>query len=171
MLATVAPSPVQALPVPMAMWEAQAGDHFVVDTKANMGYMVHENGDFVSFEVATGQRRTVHYIGRTYNAATPAQEWTAESLETKGDHVTFGPTGKFFRLFDDSDGTRTAYGIHTYKYEDYMFDGARYGSMGCIIVRQTDLPLIEKTFDVNDNKLSVTTVYGFDALIAQAKQL
>lgn len=167
-LGTVAPSSVQVLPVPLTMWEAQAGDRFVVDTKANMGYLIHENGEFTSFEVATGQRRVVRYIGRTYNAATPNKEWTAKTMEIKGDRYTFGPTGTFFRLFDDEDDERTAYGIHTFKYEDTMFEGPRYGSMGCIIIPESLLSLITKTFEVNDNQLRVTTMYGFDRLVAQA---
>lgn len=148
------------------MWQPQAGDHLVVDTETNMGYLIHPDGEFTSFEVATGQKRYVRYIGRSYNAKTPDREWTAESLEVKGDRTTFGPSGKFFRLYDE--GEKTAYGIHTYKYEEGMFEGVRYRSMGCIIIREAMLPIIEKTFALNDNKLNVKTVYGFDSLIAQA---
>lgn len=169
MLGTMAPSSVPVLPTPLSLWEPQAGDRFVVDTRSNMGYLVHEDGQFTSFEVATGQRRFVRYIGRSYNATTPTKNWTVKSLETKGDRVTFGESGKFFRLYDE--GEKTAYGIHTYRYEDNMFAlKERYGSMGCIIIRKEQLPLIEQTFEINGSVLDVTTTYGFDTLIASARE-
>lgn len=130
----------------------------MVDTQANMGYLIHPNGQYAQFPVATGQRRIVRYIGMTYNAATPTMKWVVESSEIKGDRITFGPTGRFLRLYDE--GEKTAYGIHEYAYEQRMFEGDRFGSMGCIVTKSFIMDLLERTFAVNEGKIKVETVYG-----------
>ena len=143
-------------------WERGKGDSLIVDTLNNFGYLVHENGQYLKFSLVTGQRKNVCYIGRCYFAATPNLEWKALSKEIKNDRVTFGPSGKFIRLFKN--GTEnTAYGIHEYKYEDRIFESpGRYGSMGCIVVRKPVLDIIEKTFDINEGGFEVITQYGID---------
>lgn len=131
----------------------------IVDTKENVGYLVRENGDYTSFPVLTGQRRVVHYIGRTYNAATPEKSWTVESVDVKGRSMTFGETGTFMRLYDD--GEKTAYGIHGHlTFQKMLDEGDRYRSMGCILVSEDVLKIILKTYEENGLRLDVATAYG-----------
>lgn len=148
-------------------WLPEAGDSFVVDTLNNIGYLVHENGGYTSFFVVTGQRRTVNYIGRTYFAATPERQWTVLSDERKGRSVTFGEDGTFLRLFYDDE--RTPYGIHSHLYANAMLErDVRYGSMGCVIVSEDILDIIEETFKTNGERLDVVTKYGFgDTLVTE----
>jgi len=103
---------------PTVEWQAQKGDSFLVDTTKNIGYLVHPKGGYTSFPVATGQKRVVRYIGRTYNATTPNRHWISVSQETKGDRITFGKDGTFFRLSYDGEGT--SYGIHSHAYVEKM---------------------------------------------------
>ena len=142
-------------------WTPMAGDTFEVNVETNMGRLVHENGESVEFEVVTGVRRVVSYIGLRYYAATPAQNWIVRSTEIKRDRWTFGKTGRFIRLFKvAADGTEesTSYGIHPFLNEDSMFKvPGRYGSMGCIILRESLEDLIEKTIETNGGSMSVRT--------------
>ncbi len=159
-------APPHAMPVPHAIamntWQYEQGDGLIVDTKNNTGYLFHEDGRYISFPVVTGQRRRVYYIGRSYFAATPNRQWNGKSLEIKGDRVTFGPSGKFLRLFSEQE--RTLYGIHTHRDEDIMFQEdepiTRYRSMGCIIVQKNIMDLIEITFHGNEERLNVITLDG-----------
>jgi hypothetical protein len=145
---------------PITEWHSAVGDSFLVDTQANIGYLIHQDGGFTSFPVATGQRRVVRYIGRTYNATTPNRHWISESKETKGDHITFGAEGTFLRLSYDGEGT--SYGIHTHAYAEAMLSHQmRYRSMGCIIVSTELLEIIVKTFVSNGETLDVLTIDGF----------
>ncbi len=140
----------------VAGWKPAAGDTFVVDVGTNMGYLVHDNGDRLAFPVATGRREYVHYIGRYYKADTPIRTWTAEQRQIKGDRRTFGVSGRFLRLFRGTEGS--PYGIHSYyKVKDWMQEDERYFSMGCIVVTEEMMDVIEKTFDVNDKNLTVIT--------------
>ncbi len=143
-----------------ASWQPMTEDFLVVDTEKNMGYLVHRDGGFTEFPVATGQRRVVRYIGRTYNAKTPNKVWTVLDKEVKSDRTTFGSQGLFLRLFD-ADG-QTPYGIHTHRSITAMLaEEERFRSMGCVLVSQTVLDVIEATFEGNKRKLEVTTVAGF----------
>lgn len=142
-------------------WTPMPGDMFEVNVETNMGRLVHENGESVEFEVVTGVRRVVSYIGLRYFAATPAQNWVVRSTEIKRDRWTFGKSGRFIRLYKvDSDGNEvsTSYGIHPFLNEDSMFKvPGRYGSMGCIILRESLEDLIQKTIKVNGGSMSVRT--------------
>lgn len=158
--------------IPVEEWVPELGDAFIADTKNNMGYLVHTDGRFTEFLVASGQRRTVRYIGRTYNAATPARRWVAMTKETKGDRTTFGKDGTFIRLFMADDTERTAYGIHAHRSIDVMLAEAdRFRSMGCILVSYDMLDLISETFELNNQTLPVVTVYGFGDDIANGPLL
>ncbi len=133
--------------VPLSSWMPWAGDRFIVNVKENVGYLVHFNGSYTSFPVATGQRRTVHYIGLTYFAATPERNWTVKALDVKGKSITFGPTGRFLRLFYDNN--RTSYGLHSHRDVAEMLqkqNSERYRSMGCILVDEEVLNILERTF-------------------------
>lgn len=156
--------PQEVPPTPLEEWQAQPGDDFVVDTKENMGYLMHQDGGYVAFPVVTGQRRRVWYIGRTYDAATPNRSWMALSKETKGDRITFGKLGTFFRLFKYGSAEETSYGIHAHTYGDAMLRRTdRYRSMGCIIVSDFVLSVIASTYARSGNVLPVTTVYGLNS--------
>lgn len=145
-------------------WQIEAGDKVLVDTLNNEGYIFHEDGRYMNFEVVTGQKRYVYYIGRSYYAATPNWNWSVNSMDIKGDRLTFGPSGRFLRLFKDGDD-RTAYGFHEYGQEEEIFTGmdTRFRSMGCIIVRVPIMDLLVNTFEQNGS-IDVITQNGIDDL-------
>lgn len=151
-------TPAQPLKIPIEDWTPETGDHLMVDTSSNNGYLLRaDNSLYTEFPVITGQKRTVHYIGRTYNAATPDWNWVMKSRHIKGDRITYGPTGRFLRLYKD--GTEyTSYGIHEHRSEERMFgEESRYQSMGCIIVQSSILDMIEQTYELNGEMLDVVT--------------
>ncbi|MBM3227408.1 hypothetical protein FJZ27_00895 [Candidatus Peribacteria bacterium] len=154
-----------ARPVHTALidWTPMQGDRLVVDTEENEGYLVRsDNASYTSFPVITGQRRVVRYIGRTYNATTPNQRWIVKSRHIKGDRTTFGPTGRFLRMYKDGE-TYTSYGIHEHKSEERMFGEAdRFQSMGCVIVQTEILDVIEETYELNGETLDVVTQSKID---------
>lgn len=145
-------------------WTPMKGDKFEVNVETNMGRLVHENGESVEFEVVTGVRRVVRYIGRRYFAATPAAEWVVRETVIKRDRWTFGKTGRFIRLYKlTGEGEKrveehTPYGIHPFLNQDSMFRvPGRYGSMGCIILRESMVDIIQQTIRVNGGEMSVRT--------------
>lgn len=147
-------APVRAVTV----WQPKIGDYLLVDTAENVGYLVHaESGEKLAFTLVTGQKRWVYYIGRYYFAATPEQEWEVKSLDTLGDRYTFGPEGRFLRLFKEGE-RRTSYGIHSHKQIEVMLAQAeRYKSMGCILVSEAMMDLLEETFLLNGQTLKVVS--------------
>ena len=159
--------PTETSETSLADWQPENGDSFVVDTKNNVGYLVHDNGGYTSFFVVTGLRSVVNYIGRTYFAATPERQWTVLSDERKGRSVTFGEDGTFLRLFHENE--RTPYGIHSHLSIKTMLErDDRYGSMGCILVSEDILDMIQETFNINGERLDVATKYGLgDALVTE----
>jgi hypothetical protein len=168
--ATAAAAPSTALVIPEAEWQPMQGDRFIVDTKNNEGYLIHSDGSYTEFDVATGRRHVVHYLGLTYDATTPVSRWQVHSIEVTGDRITFGPEGHFLRLFKNGD-EYTSYGIHDYAFLNDVLDKdteGRYFSMGCVLVRKSILNLLEKTLDLNGNNLDVVTTYGLnEALVAK----
>ena len=147
--------------VDVELWTPSIGDRFLVDTESNIGYLVHTNGRYIQFDVATGQRRYVSYIGRYYFAATPTWEWTAKTNETKWDRTTYGKDGTFLRLFRNGD-ERTAYGIHAYKNDGMHETEDRFRSMGCIVPTHKMLDVIVETMNVNEGEIRVTTQFGIE---------
>jgi len=146
-----------------ALWEPERGDTLIINTEANLGYLVHPDGTLIAFRVATGQRRTVRYIGLTYNATTPVGSWVAKSLHTKGDRITYGPRGLFLRFYKNGEEF-THYGIHAHRDSEEMLgrDTAdRFASMGCIIVSERILDLLLKTHELSGKTLRVETILGF----------
>jgi len=133
---------------------------------------MHLDGRYVRFPLITGQRRRVYYIGRSYNATTPAWDWVVQSEDIKGDRITFGPTGRFLRLYQDGE-EHTAYGIHEHAAEEVMFAReSRFGSMGCIIVRSAMMDILEATYRLNEETgMPVFTRYGVEEPIKVAFQL
>lgn len=139
-------------------WIPQKGDIFEVNVQTNIGHLYHPDGATLEFEVVTGVREVVRYAGMRYFAATPATEWIAQNMQIKKDRMTFGKSGRFIRLYRDNGAQYTAYGIHGFGRENSMFNvQGRYGSMGCIIVRERMMDLIQKTLEINDGKLPVRT--------------
>lgn len=147
--------------VPLAQWEPERGDRFLVDTERNMGYLIHRDGSYAVTYLATGQNRWVHYLGRSYVATTPQAEWVVRDMNIQSDRRTFGPRGIFLRLFRNG-SEYTRYGIHSNASIQWMLlQPQRYFSMGCILVSDPVLDLLNETFEL-DGELRVTTVYGFD---------
>ena len=105
------PAPLTSQLIPLDQWVPEAGDRLIVDTEQNVGYLVHESGNYTKMKVGSGKRQVVRYIGRVYNATTPEKYWVVKSTHIQGDRITFGKTGRFLRLYKDGD-THTAYGIH-----------------------------------------------------------
>lgn len=142
-------------------WIPQAGDKVVVDTLANVGYLVRSEGSHTSFPILSGQRRVVRYIGRTYFAATPTGDWTIKEIEVKGRSMTFGETGTFLRFYDGDE--KTAYGIHSHlTFKKMLAEGDPYRSMGCVLVDEDILQLIVRTFEANGGALDVHIAHGVD---------
>jgi hypothetical protein len=155
-----------ALPTPLVSeqeWQPALGDRFVVDTRENEGYLLHTDGTFLRFPVATGQKKVVHYRGETYNAATPLGEWIVRQRTTFGDRFTYGKTGRFFRLYADLGSRSTSYGIHSYAEVDKWFrEDERYKTMGCIVVSEGILTIIEETYHANGDQLYVATMQSIE---------
>ena len=141
-------------------WKPKKWDELRVDTENNIGYLIHFDGSYLSFPMLTGQKRYVYYLGMHYFAGTPKKNWEVKSVDYKGDYYTFGPTGRFLRLFDVKNGMdqRTSYGIHSHKYIQEMLDSNNhYRSYGCILVTDDVLDLIYQTYLANGESLKVET--------------
>ena len=170
--ATILPSEVE--PTPIEQWQTMSGDSLLVDTNENIAYLIHLSGDYTPFPVATGQRRVVRYIGRTYDARTPVRSWQVLSEQIKGDRITFGKLGRFLRLSRiGADGTEeTPYGIHSHaSIERMLARQDRYASMGCILVSDEALSRITETFERSGHTLNVRTVDGLGEELVTAPLL
>lgn len=145
--------------VEVSEYQSSEGDYLTVYIPTGKGYLANDTTKiYAEFPILSGQPRNVHYIGRYYFAATPEQEWEVKSMDTKKDRVTFGKTGRFFRLYED--GNATPYGIHGYKYAASLIEkGKIYASMGCVIVPEEVLNVIDASFkaDVKDMKVITTS--------------
>jgi hypothetical protein len=161
-IALTTSAPAQSPYIPLPEWQAEAGDRLIVDTQENMGYIVHESGQYTSMRVGSGKKKIVNYIGRTYDATTPDSYWIAKSSEVQGDKITFGPTGRFLRLYDEG-ADRTAYGIHaTANIKDILASADRYKSYGCVLVDDSVMDILIETFELNGNMLEVVTTTGIE---------
>lgn len=160
-LVMTGPAPLTNQYIPLEQWEAQAGDRFIADTEENTGYIVHESGNYTSMRIGSGKRKVVRYIGKVYDATTPSAYWEVQSTNTYGDRITFGKTGRFMRLY--ADDKSTSYGIHaTANIDDILASDDRYKSMGCILVSDAVLDILEETYELNGNSLQVVTTMGID---------
>lgn len=158
-LAIVTTSPASIQQIPLDEWQPARGDQFIADTRANIGYIVHENGNYTSMKIGSGQRKVVHYMRRTYNATTPSDTWMVESIDTQTDRLTFGKDGTFMRL--NRDGESTSYGIHSVANIDELLQADdRYKSMGCVLVDYKTLAILLNTFKLNGDTLKLITVDG-----------
>lgn len=151
----------------------------IVDTTKSIVYLVHDDGTHIALDGLTGQRRYVYYDHVRYFAETPAREWEIREFEKKGASTTFG-AGRFGRLswIGHEDPRRgdesTAYGFHSHRSFEKMLNdklertkndptGSGNRSMGCILVSEDDLSLIQKTWELNDSVLKVSTRREVDA--------
>ncbi len=134
------------------------GDYFQANLEKGIGYLINnKNKNFTIFPILSGQRQYVCYIGRCYYGATPEQKWVVEEINIQYDRITFSESGRFLRLYADGE-TRTSYGIHGHAYFDSMIQkDTKFQSMGCILVADEVLDVIEKSFYANENKLNVLT--------------
>lgn len=139
------------------------GDYLIVGVNDGIGYLVNdESKTFTAFTVLSGQRRNVCYIGRCYFAATPEQEWLVKEENIQGDKITFSKSGEFLRLYAGGE-ERTSYGIHGHAYFDEMIKKDTYfQSMGCLIVADAVLDVIQGSFAANDKSLRVLTTDELD---------
>lgn len=164
-------------------WFWTVDDEVIFDVEANMGYILKRTGQYTSFKIASGQKRVVRYIGRTYAANTPLREWTVLSKDIKGDTVTFGKRGIFLRLYvakregftedsyrktiADKEYFGTPYGIHSHRSYAEMLareSDERYASMGCVIVDEETLDLLTGLYERNGELLKVRTMKGSESL-------
>lgn len=164
-------------------WTPQTGDRVVVDVSISVVYLVHPDGSYVALDALTGQNKIVAYDGIIYKASTPEREWLLDedAFEKKGRSMTFGE-GRFLRLSwpghkDPRRGNETtAYGIHSHltfakmmqekkdKKKGWDTDGTGHRSMGCILLSEEDLTLVEETWRFNDERLAVSTQGSVDPL-------
>ena len=143
---------------PTKNFVSSQGDSFKADVANGLGYLVNfESQKFTVFPILSGQRRHLCYIGRCYYGATPEQEWTVKEMNIQYDRITFSESGKFLRLYSNGE-TRTSYGIHGHAYFDSMIQkDTKFQSMGCILVSDEILDMIEASFHANENSLKVLT--------------
>jgi len=164
----MAPSPL-SLEDGVRAWRPQQGDILHVNTEENLGYLIHPDGRRFVFRVATGQKRAVRYIGLSYFAATPEGNWVVKSHHIQGDRITYGPEGHFLRMYKNLD-EYSHYGIHTHASADSMLrEKDRYASMGCVIVSDAILDLLERTYVLNGQLLVVTASGPPEYLLAMGK--
>lgn len=153
-------NPLAAHYVTLEDWEPKAGDRFVVDTQQNIGYLAHTDGTFTSVKVGSGKKSVVHYGGNTYFAATPSAQWNVKEINIQTDRLTFGKDGTFMRLYKNGKH-ETPYGIHSVaNIDDLLQTDDRYYSMGCVLVDDAFLKVLLKTYELNDENLSVLTIDG-----------
>jgi hypothetical protein len=161
-LAIVTANPISIQQIPLEQWQPAQGDSFIADTRSNIGYIIHENGNYTSMKIGSGQRKMVHYMKRTYNAATPSDTWTVESIDTQKDRLTFGKDGTFMRL--NRHGQSTSYGIHSVaNIDDLLATDDRYYSMGCVLVDYKTLEILLNTYKLNGDSLKLITIDGLTA--------
>lgn len=147
--------------VGITRFQPSKGDYVLADTKYNVGYIFNDvTGFFTSFPILSGQKRKVCYGGSCYHAATPERTWYVKEKNIQTDRYTFGETGEFLRLYYKGDHTK--YGIHGVQYfEDMVNSDNRYRSMGCILVADDVLDLIEESYLANENNLKVVSTKNF----------
>ena len=139
-----------------AEWK-RGNPQLILDIDSNTGYLLYEDASYFPFLIASGQRRFVHYLGYAYFAATPLGSWSINDEKIQPDKMTFGPTGRFFRLYEDG-SKHTYYGIHSHKYvAKWLAQGERYKSYGCVIVSDEVLDILEKALDRNGSITAITT--------------
>ncbi len=153
--------------VPLAQWWVSVDDRMITDTDNDISYLLKRSGEFTAFRSGSGKKEFVSYANRYYNAQTPEDNWVALSREIQNDPNVFGPRKIFFRLFAENGKVQTLYGIHTVRNQkELLARQDRKKSMGCILVAESVLDIIDETFAMNDNSLHVTTINGVPPMFA-----
>ncbi|MFH1284528.1 MAG: L,D-transpeptidase [Candidatus Peregrinibacteria bacterium] len=133
-----------------------SGDYFVVNVTDGRGYLMNGITRFYTdFPVMTG----------TPGHSTPCKDWVVLEKNIQSNRIVFSKSGEFFRLF--ADGTkRTSYGIHGYAYFDKEIEnGRKFLSLGCIMVADDVLDIIEESYIANGNSLKVSTRETMDPTV------
>lgn len=119
-------------------------------------------------KIGSGQQKMVHYMKRTYNAATPSDSWEVGEIDTQSDRLNFGKDGTFMRLYRYKKST--SYGIHSVaNIDDLLATDERYYSFGCILVDYDTLDILVDTYALNGNILSLLTIDGLTAPMTPVK--
>ncbi len=129
-------------------FEPSEGDRFLVDINNALGYLInYENKSYTVFPIMTGAGRT----------PTPEKEWVILEENIQPNRIIFAESGEFFRMYANGE-TRTGYGVHGYAYfAEEMVKGTKFLSLGCVLVADNVLDLIEESFIANGNTLQMRT--------------
>ncbi|MBD3330514.1 hypothetical protein GF354_03205 [Candidatus Peregrinibacteria bacterium] len=124
------------------------GDEFIVDIENGEGYLInYYTKTFTKFPLMTG----------TTYAPTPVSEWIVKEKNIQGNRVVFSDSGEFFRMYKNGI-TRTGYGIHGYKYfKREIENGRKFLSLGCVLVADDVLDVIEESFYANKELFNMST--------------
>lgn len=152
----VASFEVEIEPVELIQWirfdykefTPSVGDYFLVDVSNAVGYLINDGSRYYTdFPIMTGSLST----------PTPYKEWVVLDKNIQRNRVTFSESGEFFRMYIDGK-TRTSYGIHGYAYfNDEIEKGRKFLSLGCVLVADDVLDLLEESYILNNNSLRVST--------------
>lgn len=125
------------------------GDYFLVDIEKAVGYLLNDIGQtYTSFPIMTGSKRT----------PTPEKDWVVLQKNIQPNRVVFAESGEFFRMFLDEGKTFTHYGIHGYGFfEEEIEKGTKFLSLGCVLVADDVLDLIEESYLANGESLNIST--------------
>ena len=139
-------------------FEPADGDYLLADLSRGVGYLANNgNKSFTTFPLLSGQHRYVYYIGRYYYAATPEQKWVVKEMNIQGDRITFSESGRFLRMYANGE-TYTSYGIHGHAHFETMIErDSKFQSMGCLLVSDEVMDVLEKSFYANENGMRVLT--------------
>ncbi len=133
-------------------YQPSEGDYFLVDIEDAVGYLANdERRVYTSFPIMTGALRT----------PTPEKDWVVKEKNIQRNRVVFAESGEFFRMFLDGGETFTHYGIHGYGFfEEEIARGTKYLSLGCVLVADDVLDMIEESYMENGESLRVSTREG-----------
>jgi hypothetical protein len=133
----------------LTKFEPSVGDYFLVDINNGIGYLINdENKTYLIFPVMTGSLR----------APTPEKEWVVKEKNIQPNRIIFSESGEFLRMYMDGE-TRTGYGIHGYAYfEKEIKEGTKFLSLGCVLVADDVLDVIEESYLANGESLKMSTV-------------
>jgi len=130
-------------------FEPSYGDYFMVDIENGIGYLANDfTRRMTVFPVMTGAKRT----------PTPEKEWLVLEKNIQSDRITFSKSGEFFRMYLDEGEKRTSYGIHGYAYfAKEIKNGRKFLSLGCVLVSDDVLDVIEESFLADNEKMRIST--------------
>ena len=137
-------------------WVFERGDWLSINLTENSLRLVRADGSEISdrFEIGSGIQSTVSWLGMTYDATTPEDEWMILSKQQQGTKWVFGSKEAdeqlFLRLYRRTSAGEyefSHYGIHTTPNIDIILTNGGYGSYGCILAKYDTLKFLEEMFD------------------------